>query len=283
MYNETRPYYDQMGYGNKVLERFWSKVDVKKLEDGTDDLDACMEWDAYKDRDEYGRFGSKIAHRFIYECFNGPIPQTLPKLQVRHTCDNPPCVNPRHLLLGTIQDDANDRVSRNRQAKGSGNGNSKLIENQVLEIKDLLDQNTPVNIIAKKFNVVTATINHIKCGKRWSHITNIKNGDYSNGKLNKTRVLEIKNLLDNGLNDFDIAKKFELTHFTIYRIRCGKNWSHITKIKKGQYTKCQLNKNQILEIKRRCKTEKQKELAKEFGISQQSISKIKNNKMWKDV
>jgi len=143
MYDNTKPYYDQMGYGNDVLERFWSKVDVKKLDDGSDDLDACMEWTAGKDKDGYGLF--KIynkqlrkqfrAHRFIWECYNRPIPESL---YVLHKCDNPSCVNPNHLWLGTNQDNVNDMVNKNRQKKGSGVGTSILSEDEVLEIKEML-------------------------------------------------------------------------------------------------------------------------------------------------
>jgi hypothetical protein len=61
MYDNTKPYYNQMGYGNDVLERFWSKVNVKKLDDGSDDLDSCMEWIGAKSGhgSGYGRFSIK--------------------------------------------------------------------------------------------------------------------------------------------------------------------------------------------------------------------------------
>ena len=95
------------------IENWWSKVDAG---------DNCWFWTAGRDRDGYGRFavglGGKAqahvrAHRFAYETFNGPIPDGL---VVMHTCDNPPCVNPRHLELGTSQDNNDDKVQKGRHA-----------------------------------------------------------------------------------------------------------------------------------------------------------------------
>ena len=177
MYDETRPDYDQMGYGNDVLERFWSKVNVKKLDDGSDDLDSCMEWIGAKSGhgSGYGRFSIKYdqfgTHRFIYECFNGPIPEGL---QVLHSCDNPSCVNPKHLWVGTIQDNLKDQKNKNRQNKGSDITNSILIEDEVLEIIELLNIGVSHNNIAKKFKVSGVSITNINTGRTWSHLTGRK-------------------------------------------------------------------------------------------------------------
>jgi len=233
MYDETRLYYDQMGYGNEVLERFWSKVDVKKLEDGADDLDACMEWTAGCYPNGYGCFHYKkshVAHRFIYECFNGPIPKRLPELKIRHACDNHPCVNPRHLLIGTSQENSDDMVSRNRQTKGIDIHTSILTEEQALDVKYLLERNTPIKMIANKYDVGIHTIYKIRSGQNWSWLTGIKEGDYFS-YLIKDHVLEIKQLLNN-MPIRLIAKRFNIGTKAIYDIRNGKSWSKITGIKR---------------------------------------------------
>jgi len=71
------------------------------------------------------------AHRFSYEYFLGTIPENL---QVCHKCDNPKCVNPNHLFLGTSQDNKNDSVNKKRHAYGIHQGGAILNDNDVKQI-----------------------------------------------------------------------------------------------------------------------------------------------------
>lgn len=91
-------------------ERLWSRV--SKLPSG------CWEWQGYRMPFGYGQMGIGkrlvLTHRLAWELTNGPIPDGL---VLRHSCDNPPCVNPGHLSLGTQQDNVNDMVQRNRGAR----------------------------------------------------------------------------------------------------------------------------------------------------------------------
>lgn len=79
----------------------------------------CWEWRGAKFQSGYGMIvvngKQKRAHRVMFECAKGPIPVGL---LVRHTCDNPACINPAHLCLGTNADNSADMVQRGRQAKG---------------------------------------------------------------------------------------------------------------------------------------------------------------------
>lgn len=122
---------------------------------------------------------TKLVSRVMYESYKGEIPD---KMFVCHKCDNPKCVNPDHLFLGTHQDNMNDRNSKNRQSrqKGSQNAQSKLNEEQVLEIKRLLaETNLTQKEIGEKYGVDHRTISLIKRGKNWTHVnyqpTNITN------------------------------------------------------------------------------------------------------------
>jgi hypothetical protein len=89
------------------IKRFMSKVDK------TDD---CWLWTCMKDRDGYGLFGLDgkqwRAHRFMMHITEG---LSVDKPVVMHTCDNPPCVNPKHLINGTIQDNNLDKLLKGRQ------------------------------------------------------------------------------------------------------------------------------------------------------------------------
>jgi hypothetical protein len=311
-YDATKPYYNQMGYSEHVLERFWSKVDVKKLDDGTDDLDACMEWTAGFDKDKYGCFSiinkQFRTHRFIYECYNGSIPKDL---LVCHSCDNPSCVNPKHLWIGTNQENTQDRHNKGRSSKGSKIATSKLIESDVKNILIDIYKEKYNNIgeISNKYSLKYISIYNILNGKLWTHVsddvckelncdlldlknkiskTNIGNSS----KLSRDEVLEIVDLLKADVSQTEIANIFLVDISTISMISIGKNWSNVTGIKyqksgprKGSLSKLsKLTEEQVREIKIRLRNgEKGYILADEFNVKSMAISRIKNNKSWKHV
>ncbi|UUV46419.1 HNH endonuclease [Bacillus phage vB_BanS-Thrax3] len=106
-----------------------------------------------------------MLHRYVYEENFGKIPDGL---VVRHKCDNPNCINPEHLELGTHADNVRDRVERDRSAKGEGNGRTKLTEEQARFIK--YDENHNNSELSRMFNVSTKAIRLIKQGVNWKHI-----------------------------------------------------------------------------------------------------------------
>ena len=92
---------------------------------------------------------------------------------VLHTCDNPACINPDHLYIGTQSDNAKDRQSRNRNKafnktfKGEANGASKLTK---LQAQEILDSSESYKTLAQKFAVGRSNIGSIKRGVTWSHL-----------------------------------------------------------------------------------------------------------------
>ena len=152
----------KVGVDEKIKQRFESKFRVTP---------GCWIWTAAIRGKGYGCIwcdGMLVgAHRVSYELYVGPVPSGL---VLRHTCDFRLCVNPSHLLLGTVADNSQDMIDRGRGVypKGSRNGQSKLSEEQAIAI--LSDSRLP-RIIASDYGVCRATIMDIKHGITWSHIS----------------------------------------------------------------------------------------------------------------
>lgn len=131
----------------------------------------CLIWTGTKDKDGYGRRGARIgekrAHRYAYAEANGPIPKGA---VVRHECDNPACCNPAHMALGTQSDNIQDKVSRDRQAKGAAVGKAKLTEAMVLEIRALHASGMTQKEISGMFPVTQSSVSLIIKRKQWKHI-----------------------------------------------------------------------------------------------------------------
>ncbi len=139
------------------IERFWNMVEK------TND---CWNWIGSVINNGYGQFNTKGSHRYSYELHFGKIPKGI---FVCHTCDNRACVNPTHLFLGTQDENIKDAKAKGRMAKGSLQGISKLLENDIVEIRKLFNTKSQRQI-AKLFNVSPATICNIFKNKIWKHV-----------------------------------------------------------------------------------------------------------------
>jgi hypothetical protein len=115
-------------------------------------------------------YGSRIkilAHRYAYELVFGPIGG---QLRVLHRCDDPSCVNPAHLFLGTIAENNADRNAKNRQARGETNGRAKLSEKQVRRVRRLNAGGVGQERLARRFGVHPKTIFQIVHGRTWRYV-----------------------------------------------------------------------------------------------------------------
>ena len=162
-------------------ERFLDRIDR------SDDPEACWTWTGTQRRGGYGAVrtmdGMRQAHRVMWTLTNGEIPDGM---ILCHTCDNPKCVNPNHLWLGTHATNAADRQRKNRSAIGERHGSrtkperilrgqhapgAKLCPSDVFEIRRLYQRGVNGYVtLAKQFNVSTFAIRQIVNGRTWRHV-----------------------------------------------------------------------------------------------------------------
>lgn len=146
-----------------LADRFWEKVD----ESGPDD---CWEWRGTRIGRGYGMIrasgGMKVASRVVFEMERGPIPEGM---LVCHYCDNPPCVNPSHLFLGTPKDNAEDMVRKGRhnRPRAEKHNKAKLTWQSVGEIREMAERGIANTVIAQKFSVTPSTIGRVVNGETW--------------------------------------------------------------------------------------------------------------------
>jgi len=150
-------------------DRFWAKVDVRGQ-------DECWEWQGGTDKG-YGVFKDRSyhtikAHRMAYILAHDI--ELGSEEVVRHTCDNPPCCNPNHLILGTHADNVRDAVERGRHSygtsRGAANGMSRLTEGDVLAIRSMAAQGYRYTEIASRFGITPENASHIARRLTWQHI-----------------------------------------------------------------------------------------------------------------
>ncbi len=146
-----------------LQERFEDKVELIPFS-------TCHFWNACANHRGYGQIsiGAKMvsAHRASYELYVDKIPEGM---HVLHKCDNPPCVNPDHLFLGTNYDNVKDRDSKGRQvsAKGEDNPGAKLKECDVIDIRS--SEMTKAQL-SRKYNVSHRLIRNVINRTAWRHV-----------------------------------------------------------------------------------------------------------------
>jgi hypothetical protein len=155
--------------GNEILiDEIYSSINI---------INDCWIWNKkkridprYPNRFDYGiiLIGSEeiAAHRLSYDLFINDIEED--KNIICHRCDVPSCINPNHLFAGTQKENIQDAVSKGRMARGEKNGQVKLKEKEVIEIKKLLKLGGHHQEIADKFNVSRRAIYGIAVGRNWA-------------------------------------------------------------------------------------------------------------------
>lgn len=191
-----------------IVDRFWSYVDRSSSE-------GCWEWKGGRGLRGYGKFWlnprTLPAHRFSWELANGPIPDGL---FVCHHCDNPPCVRPDHLFLGTPKDNQQDAIAKGRSVpleqhwahlhperlpRGDEHWTRKFPERGLASARTLHERRRIV-----------------------------RGSEAGMAKLTEAQVLEIRTrYAAGGIYQFDLAKEYGVSLITLNRIIRRVTWTHI--------------------------------------------------------
>ena len=157
------------------FERFWSKVRKAGRPE------ECLEWAGARLPEGYGfiyagpLYDEPVrwirAHRLSWEMHNGKVPEGL---SVLHHCDNPPCVNPAHLYVGTQLENVRDRAVRRRgkehRQNGTGNDNVKLTEADVRAIVAMTDAGKSQTVVAAMFGLTQPYVSKLARRQYWQHL-----------------------------------------------------------------------------------------------------------------
>jgi len=169
-----------------ILDRFWARVS---------NGDGCWTWTGHRNEDGYGSITSggrggkhEGAHRFSWRLHNGEIPDGM---SVLHHCDNPPCVNPKHLFLGTQRDNMQDCARKSRvfirEQRGESNASAKLSNDQVVELRDAYAGGALQSDLASRYDVTQSCISAVVRGEVYRDAGGPITNRPKNASLNQRR------------------------------------------------------------------------------------------------
>ena len=238
------------GGAEKNYTRFWSKVNI------TANPDKCWEWNRLKNIGGYGSFYLNgkmfVAHRISY-FFHTKIDPA--NLCVLHKCDNPRCVNPNHLFLGTDADNVKDMIEKGRHnrlrglnhpsiknpgylKRGEQSHQSKLTSEQVVEIcESYYKGGITYKELGARYGVHLCQIQRIVKGEAWKHLSaidkNLVSGirvgaNHYKAKLDTQKVMYIRE--QDSLHKSkkaDLAMELGVSIPVIYDVISRKTWKHI--------------------------------------------------------
>ena len=130
---------------------------------------SCMEWqggvnkEGYAACAAYGLFSSQLLHREVFALVKKERPPV-----VMHACDNPLCINPEHLFAGTPESNLLDKLVKGRQARGETNGNARLTQTKVNQIRAMRNKRLcTYQEIQNKFDISRATVWRVLSETNW--------------------------------------------------------------------------------------------------------------------
>lgn len=227
------------GATRDIRERFWEKVQKHGPYD-------CWIWSASANDHGYGKFGTgskrdgsnrwEHSHRVAWELTHGPIPE---RMFVCHRCDNPPCVNPAHLFLGTAADNSRDMISKGRhRVKNGGTASSKLSAVEAIRVHQRYATGTvSQKDLGKEFGVSQSAVSSIVTGKLWTHLVRplpprknaVPRGEAQlHAKLTEETVREIRaRFSTDSITKKALGREFGVSGVLVGLIVSRKAWRHV--------------------------------------------------------
>ena len=210
-------------------DAFWARVEKWP---GRGPKGDCWEWTGFVDPSPKSGYGIVVcdgkvqrAHRVAWQITRGPIPIGL---QVLHSCDHRPCVNPAHLFLGTNLDNVQDKVRKGRHPRGleaamysnprrgSDNWHSRFSDEQILAMRAMYAAGAKCVEVARKFEVKGHICNMILHGRRWAHLPGALP---LNRRMAKNHIDKIRPLIKKGMRTCDIARAVGFSEAAILRLK----------------------------------------------------------------
>lgn len=209
-----------------VSERLKAKTTVQP--------NGCWVWTGNTNKKGYGLLSvggrNRSCHRLVYAEQHGKIPDGL---CVLHRCDNPPCINPDHLFLGTNAENNQDKIDKGRMPLGEKVGSHKLSADQVAAIRRDFRPGLSA-VMAAQYGVIPATILSIVNGV-WrvgesppcEHKPSSKGAANGNAKLTAELVRSIRARHSSGETQKAIAESIGVTISAVNLVVLRKNWRHV--------------------------------------------------------
>ena len=221
---------------DELAYRFWSKVAV------IDDEDSCWEFTGSRrpvEGEEYGMFRISQqqkhpigAHRVAFMLANGAMPEV-----GRHTCDNPPCCRPSHIIDGTHLDNMRDRSERGRYGgwtrkdqTGEKNAIAVLTDDLVIQARQIVKGGTTHAVAADLLGVDRANLTYAVTGRTWGHLDAIESPvpiRRGGSRLTEDDVRTIRTEKERGVSAVVLAERYKLTRENVYKITSRKSFKHV--------------------------------------------------------
>lgn len=220
-------------WGEDIVQSSLKRLAVQQALEGKYVVSAtgCWEWSGGKSHG-YGQtrvhelWGATpvYAHRLAALLKFGPISSNL---RVCHSCDNPCCIRPDHLFLGTDADNLSDMKAKGRSAVGEKNGMVKLSDRDIEAIRLLVSEGFTQREVAKRYGVSEGHLSTIIKGKRRATAAGKIRQRHGLAKLTEDQVLKMYALHDQGWSATELGKKFKVSDATAHCVIVGKTWRHL--------------------------------------------------------